>query len=84
MLQRYGNIPQMCAGDFVELACLALDKAAEDNARAEWLAVYPYMCIGYLKIVKWEDYKNRRLGLELDMRPADEIIAEIEALHGGV
>lgn len=60
----------------------AREAETKDRIRAEWVALLPYMQSGQLKLVQFDDYFDQRTGRNIDTRPADVIIAEIEAKHG--
>lgn len=66
-----------------ELIIKAQEAEREDRIRAEWTALLPWMQVGQLKLVQYHAYLDQRLGRGVDTRPAAEIIAELEELHGG-
>jgi len=37
---------------------------------------------GHLKLIQWKDYREQRLGLNVDTRPTNVIIAELEQKLG--
>ena len=86
-LRRYGGawdaFMALPAGIGVDL----LEKARLDErdapVREEWVALLPYMKMGWIRLHQWEDYRDQRLGLNVDTRPTGAIIAELEKLHGG-
>lgn len=67
--------------DVVDLAGI-LKKAEEQNNRdrmyAEWVTLQPFMIIKWLRYMPFDEYYDRRTGSDIDMRPADEILAEVE------
>lgn len=84
LLRRWGAVGEMPAGEFIELAITAIEAEREEHIRAEWLACYPYMCMGSLKFMAFSEYMAQRTGANIDTRPTEEIIKEIEKLHGGL
>lgn len=66
-----------------ELIIKAREEDRVDQIRAEWVSLLPWMQSGHLKLVQWADYFDQRTGRNIDTRPAGDIIAELEALHGG-
>jgi len=67
-----------------EFLCF-LNKAKEaqkrDEAFQQWTSLLPYMSLGYFEYERFENYYNRITGKNIDTRPAEVIIAEIEELH---
>lgn len=65
-------------------ALLMRGKAEErdDRLRAEWTALLPWMQAGHLKLIQWADYREQRLGLNIDRRPTEVIIKELEESLG--
>jgi len=54
----------------------------DDKIRAEWTALLPWMQTGHIKLIQWEDYRAERLGLNIDRRPTNVIIADLEKKLG--
>jgi hypothetical protein len=67
--------------DFCDFVEYAHDKEIEERYKAEWNALYPFMITKMMKYVSFKEYKDMCTGANIDTRPADEIIAEIEELH---
>lgn len=72
----------MSVSEFCEFCELAYQKDQEDSFRAEWVQLLPWMSMKTFKYLSFEEYVNKRTGKNIDMRPTEAIIAEIEALHG--
>lgn len=53
----------------------------EDRAYQQWCAMLPYMSMQMIEYVSFDEYLGRQTGQNIDMRPRDEIIKEIEELH---
>ena len=66
-----------------EIIIRAREAEREDQVRAEWITLLPWMQSGHLKLIQWQDYLESRTGKNIDTRPAADIIAELEELHGG-
>ena len=60
----------------------ATEEDREARFRAEWVALLPWMQSGFLKLMQWPDYLEHRLGRNIDYRPTEEIIAELERDFG--
>lgn len=67
--------------ELFELVDYAKKKNFEADAHAQWCAQLPLMAIGYLKYISFADYLSKLRGDSIDMRPAAEIMAEIDAAH---
>lgn len=78
---RYRIEDDMDLTEFCELCEYIQNKDRDDRLRDEWHSVLPYMLMKQLKFMSFDEYKDARTGANIDMRPADEIIAEIEELH---
>lgn len=59
-------------------------KEVEEDERLhrQWVSMLPQMSLGQLKYMSFEEYKNKCLGKNIDLRPNEAIIAELEELHG--
>lgn len=68
--------------DFCRFVKVGRDAEQEEQLRAQWVSMLPLMSIKQLKYMSFEDYKAQCLGENIDQRPADEIIKELENLHG--
>ena len=66
----------------VALLFKAHEEAVRGRIRDEWVALLPWMQSGQLKLIQFDDYYDQRTGRNIDARPASEIIAELEQLHG--
>lgn len=67
--------------DFLRFLKIAREKEREETARSQWVLHLPYMSMGLMKYVSFEEYYDKISGKNVDLRPAEEIIKEIEALH---
>lgn len=67
--------------EFYEFAKEAMEHERIEIHRAQWNALYPFMVMKRLKYFSFKDYYDMCLGRNVDMRPAEDIIAEIEELH---
>lgn len=66
---------------FVEMVQIAMEKEQEELAHRQWCAMLPFMSMGMLKYTSFQEYFEKLSGKNVDLRPASEIIAEIEELH---
>lgn len=84
ILSRYHNIDYVLAmnpSKFVRFIAKAREMQTEEHIKARWLALYPYMIMERIKFMPFEEYLEKSLGKNIDTRPTEEIIAEIEDLH---
>lgn len=58
------------------------NKDNNDLLHREWSALLPFMYSGYLKEMSFTEYCDNRTGSYIDLRSNEEIIAELEELHG--
>lgn len=72
---------QMPVEKFADFIILAMEQERKEQVRNQWTAMLPYMSIGYLKYMSFDDYYNKCTGSNIDLRPTEEIIAEIEEAH---
>ncbi len=73
---------KMEIGLFCRFVTKGMEKEQEERIHAQWVSMLPLMAIQQLKYMSFEQYKDQCLGRNIDMRPADEIIKELEDLHG--
>lgn len=65
---------------FVKLVLMALEEESKEKYRAEWLSLLPCM-IFTNHYMTFEQYYDIVTGKNIDLRPVDEIIAEIDRKH---
>lgn len=66
---------------FIEMLEIALEKEQEELAHRQWCAMLPFMGMGMLEYISFREYFEKLSGKNVDLRPASEIMAEIEELH---
>lgn len=66
----------------IPLLAYALKKQQEDRIFLQWLQFLPAMAEKRTEYVSFEDYRKRVTGEGIDQRRTEDIIAEIENLHG--
>lgn len=74
-------IMQMDVGMFLKFVIKAKEEERREQIQRQWTAMLPLMSIQYLKYKPFEEYYESCIGSNIDMRPAEEIIAEIEGAH---
>lgn len=62
---------------FCEMVLLAIDHKRKENVRQEWLALLPLL-LQNGKAITFEQYYDMVSGKNIDMRPNDVIISEID------
>ena len=67
-------------GDLLELINLVLEEEKREEKRQEWLHLLPLM-ITSEKYMAFNDYYDMATGKNIDMRPTEVILAEIDAAH---
>lgn len=85
LLRRYSNIDYILNMDvemFLDFLKVAKEKETEERLHAQWVTMLPAMSKQELKYIPFSDYVDQCTGRNIDRRPAEEIIAELEALHG--
>ena len=83
LLRRYHQIDfikDMELGDLLELINLVLEEEKREEKRQEWLHLLPLM-ITRDKYMAFNDYYDMATGKNIDMRPTEVILAEIDAAH---
>lgn len=71
----------MDVGEFIEFVLKAQEMEERDRLHEQWTAMLPLMSIQYLEYMSFEDYVDRCTGANIDMRPTNEIIADILNAH---
>ena len=77
-------MPEIEALDVSTMRSLAnniIDQNRDEKLFRQWVSCYPFMVLGTIKNMTFEDYKNRAV-IKIDTRPAEEIIAEINEAWG--
>jgi hypothetical protein len=83
VLRRYHTLDVMKAlslEQFVKLVLMALEDESKEKYRAEWLSLLPCMVFTN-HYMTFEQYYDTVTGKNIDLRPVDEIIAEIDRKH---
>lgn len=80
LLRRYHSLDfmsRMSVDRFCQLIIVAIDGENKDKHRQEWLALIPIMVLRG-KYMSFNEYLDKVTGKNIDMRPADEILREID------
>lgn len=64
-----------------ELVIRITDDNNTEILRKQWNAVMPFMAMGWIKSMDFDEYKRRALGSKLDLRSNEEILAEVEEIR---
>lgn len=72
---------RMDAGKFIKFVLNALEMERKEQIRKQWTAMLPLMSIQYLQYMSFDDYYQRCTGANIDLRPTEEILADIEETH---
>ena len=68
---------------FIKLVLMAIEAETKEKYRAEWTALLPVMVFAN-HYMTFDEYYDICTGKNVDMRPVDEIIAEIDKKHAEV
>ena len=86
ILRRY-SAPEIVLGmpvrEGLHLLEYAMEKEEEERLHRQWCALFPLMNMRMIGYESFPNYRDRITGRGLDMRPEEEIITEIQALHAG-
>lgn len=74
-----GYILSMEVRDFFRFMKKAREKELEEQIRAQWTALLPYMTKS--NYISFQDYHDRCTGRNIDTRSVAEIIQDIEETH---
>lgn len=80
LLRRYHTlefIENMDLNSFCEFIIMARKKDYEDRLYMQWCGMLPR----FEKYMPWNEFYDKMTGANIDLRPTDEIISEIEELH---
>lgn len=67
---------------FAEVLKLGKQQEEREYLHRQWVSMLPKMSSKELKYIPFEEYIDQCTGRNIDMRPAEEIIKELEELHG--
>ena len=82
LLRRYGryDFDDMKFDEFVEFIVLAIDKEKRDSVSKEYYALLPLL-IRIGKYMTFDQFYDERTGANIDWRPSDEIMKEVEEIQ---
>ena len=81
LLSRYGTFNlELELMDFCEIVMLAIEEKKRAEKREEWLALLP-LRITAGKYKSFEEYYDLASGKGIDLRSAEDIMADIDAAH---
>lgn len=86
VLRRYHTLDCLKVLDinqFAKLILEAIEQETKEKFREEWLHLLPCMVFSN-HYMTFDDYYNTVTGSNIDTRPVDEIIAEIDRKHAEV
>jgi hypothetical protein len=56
-------------------------KNREKRAWEQWLELLPHMILQRMNFIEFDDFKNRLCGNDIDTRPIEEIMADVEEVR---
>lgn len=68
----------MSLQEFIDFVRLAREKDHEEKWHQQWCAMLPEL----KEYMSFDEFLNRMTGRNIDVRPNEEIIKELEELHG--
>lgn len=83
LLRRYGRLDflnEFGLKEFCDFIILAIKKEREERIERQWLAMLPKM----YEFIPYERFREIMTGENIDWRPVEDIIAEIDAKHEGM
>lgn len=86
VLRRYHTLDALKVLDVAQVARLllkALEEESKEKYRREWLSLLPCMVFSS-HYMTFDEYYDTVTGRNIDTRPVDEIIAEIDRKHAEV
>ena len=63
------------------LTITAKEAERRAEAREQWCSMLPFMSLKLLKFVSFDDYYGQISGRDFDLRPDEEILAEVEEIR---
>lgn len=83
--ERYGwtvtEISELDTDIAYELLAEIRTKKRELKAWEQWLELLPHMVLKRMNFIEYEDFKNRVTGSDIDTRPIEEIMADVEEVR---
>ena len=86
VLRRYHSLDCMevlSVDQFIKLLLVAIESEAKEKYRQEWKALLPVMVFAN-KYMTFNEYYDTCTGKNVDLRPVEDIIAEIDRKHAEV
>lgn len=83
VLRRYHSLDALkvlSIDQTLELVLMAIESEVKERYRKEWLALLPMMLLTN-HYMTFDQYYETCSGKNIDMRPVEEIIAEIDRIH---
>lgn len=65
---------------FIQLILVAIEKETKQRYREEWIAMLPMMLFAN-HYMTFDEYYDTCTGKNVDLRPVDDIIADIDRKH---
>lgn len=56
-------------------------KQRENRVWQQWVQLLPHMVLKRMNFIEYEDFKNRVTGSDIDTRPVEEIMADVEEVR---
>lgn len=83
LLRKYHSlkfIEEMKLDEFLDFISLAIENENKEKYERQYLALLPFLCLRG-KYMTFEQFYEQMSGSNIDWRPADEIMREIEEKH---
>ena len=81
LYRKYSSVQEilnMPITDFVEFVKQVYDKDNEEILHRQWCALLPLMSMKMIEYISFKDYYDKVLGKNIDTRPTEVILKEIE------
>ena len=83
--ERYGwtvsEISELDTDVAYELFAEIRTKKREERAWEQWLELLPHMVLKRMNFIEFEDFKNRISGSDIDIRPIEEIMKDVNEVR---
>lgn len=86
LLHRYGSVDYVYSLDIVigvELIIKAMEEERDERIFRQWTAQLPVMAMTG-EVIDFEQYKERVTGANIDRRPTEEILKELDELEQSI
>lgn len=66
---------------FVDFVKAAIEEDEKERIHSQWCSMLPYMSLQRLEYIPFDEYYDKCTGKNIDLRPTEEVIADIMMTH---